>query len=281
MVAGHDFISSGALQSCTECSYQVKWQINAHMKPGRVNPAMALTEHAEFCRMILDEGGALLQVPFVHGAYDSVFVKDNALLRRVRGRIEAYLTNPACAERRQEQMARKTNFNAAGIRVVGSAARRLEGGDVVNGLGASQAFLGFGFRSERASAVDVSRFLGKPVISLELKDPYFYHLDTALAVLNDGTVLACKEAFTSEAWAELTASVPSQKLIEIPRSEAMNFGLNLIEVGDTVILGGAVTSTLSEALHALGRKVRTAPLSQFQLAGGSAACLTAPIHRIN
>lgn len=46
---------------------------------------------------------------------------------------------------------------------------------------------GTGFRTTRAAHREVQEFFGVPVISLTLVDPYFYHLDTALFVLDDGT----------------------------------------------------------------------------------------------
>ena len=50
---------------------------------------------------------------------------------------------------------------------------------------AGQAVLaGHGFRSDPAAGDELARLCGLPVISLRLIDPRFYHLDTALAVLD-------------------------------------------------------------------------------------------------
>ena len=40
---------------------------------------------------------------------------------------------------------------------------------------------GYGFRTEHAAHAEVQAVLGRPVVSLRLVDPRFYHLDVALA----------------------------------------------------------------------------------------------------
>ena len=44
---------------------------------------------------------------------------------------------------------------------------------------------GTGFRTDPAAHAEVAELFGQPVISLRLVDPRFYHLDTALAVLDE------------------------------------------------------------------------------------------------
>ncbi|MGH3599187.1 MAG: dimethylargininase, partial [Pseudonocardiaceae bacterium] len=44
---------------------------------------------------------------------------------------------------------------------------------------------GTGFRTEPAAHAEAQALLGVPVISLQLVDPYYYHLDTCLLVLDD------------------------------------------------------------------------------------------------
>ena len=44
---------------------------------------------------------------------------------------------------------------------------------------------GYGFRTDRRAHDEIAAAVAMPVVSLELVDPRFYHLDTALAVLDD------------------------------------------------------------------------------------------------
>ena len=48
-----------------------------------------------------------------------------------------------------------------------------------------------------------------PVVSLELVDPRFYHLDTALAVLDDTTIAYYPPAFSDESRTRCSSSSPT------------------------------------------------------------------------
>ena len=47
---------------------------------------------------------------------------------------------------------------------------------------------GHGFRTETAAHAEAQEVLGRPVVSLRLVDPRFYHLDVALAALDDHNI---------------------------------------------------------------------------------------------
>lgn len=267
------------LADCDEtCAYQVVWSINAHMKPGAVNLNEALFQHRHFRSTLYNSGAEVLEVPFVHAAYDSVFVKDNAVLGvGPQGRV-AYLARPLTMQRRCEQEARREALQDLGFRIVGQARDPFEGGDlVVSAHPLGPSFFGYGQRSSLRSLADLQRFLGRELVPLKLVDPHFYHLDTALAVLEDGSAFACRDAFTPESWRFLRGVV--EDLVEVPRTEALKFGLNWVEVGSHVVLGSEVPEII-RALRERGKLVHVTPLQQFQYAGGSAACLTARVHRL-
>ena len=54
---------------------------------------------------------------------------------------------------------------------------------------------GTGFRTDPRAHAEAERVLGLPVVPLELVDPRFYHLDTAIVVLDATTVAWWPEAF--------------------------------------------------------------------------------------
>ncbi len=144
--------------------------------------------------------------------------------------------------------------------------------------GARGALLGHGLRSSARAASALELFLDAPVTPLELKDPHLYHLDTALTVLSDGTALVCTEAFTQEALHTLERTEGITRVLPVPRSEALGFGLNLVEVG-TRVLVGAQAPRVEALLRSLGRRPVRVRLDQFHLAGGSAACLVSQVHQ--
>ncbi|HEX7667002.1 MAG TPA: hypothetical protein VF407_20875 [Polyangiaceae bacterium] len=120
-------------------------------------------------------------------------------------------------------------------------------------------------------------FLGAKVTPLELVDARLYHLDTALTVLEDGTALVCKEAFTRESLGRLRRASAITRIIDVPLAEATGFAVNAVQVGEHVVLGGSGPIT-ERALRERGFTVHVPALDQFRLAGGSAACLVSRIH---
>ncbi|MEA2748147.1 MAG: hypothetical protein QOI41_2290, partial [Myxococcales bacterium] len=206
------------------------------MRVGSVRGGHAVRQHGTFVRTLESAGAHTLSVPFVHGAYDSVFSKDNAVIvERDHGTIEALLARPRHAERRMEQRARAAALASLGVRVRAAAEAPLEGGDVVVLPGAAGAFLGHGFRSSRAAAGDLERFLDREVTCLELRDPRLYHLDMALSVLDDGTAVVCPEALTPSALCAVQSHPDIHAVVHVPLDEALRFGVNLVQVGRTVV----------------------------------------------
>jgi N-dimethylarginine dimethylaminohydrolase len=261
------------------CAFQVAWAINPHMRIGSVRMRHAVRQHGTFVRTLESAGARTLAVPFVHGAYDSVFSKDNAVMvRRTHGTIEALLARPRHAERRIEQRSRASAFASLGVRVSATAGAPLEGGDVVVLPGARGALLGHGFRSSVDAANDLERFLDRAVTCIELRDPRLYHLDMALAVLDDGTALVCDEALTPAGIRAVEGHPAVTALVHVPLHEALRFGVNLVQVGRTVVWGADAPAT-TRALEAREYRVRRVALDQFHQAGGSAACLVSRIHR--
>ncbi|SEN11401.1 N-Dimethylarginine dimethylaminohydrolase [Stigmatella aurantiaca] len=261
----------------SDCAYQVAWTINPHMKVGAVNWRRARAQHRLFRRALRAAGAHLLELPFVHGAYDCVFAKDNALLLEKHGQKRALLASPVFRQRQQEQQARARVLDRLGFDIFSPPPVAFEGGDLAMLPGGRGALLGYGQRSSRRAAVMLEIFLDAPVTPLELKDPHLYHLDTALHVLSDGTALVCPDAFTPAALRTLERTEGIRQVLSVPREEALGFGLNLVEVGATVFVG-ARTAWVQTLLRAQGRCPVELPLDQFHLAGGSAACLVSQLH---
>lgn len=258
-----------------DCRYRIAWQINPHMRPGAADAVRAEAQHRTLVAELRRAGAEVIELPFVHGAFDSVFIKDNALLREVSGTRLALLSRFAEDVRQREQADRAHALREHGFEILQMPDVLLEGGDVARYPDGS-AFLGHGFRSEKRAEHLLSAFIDGKVVALELTDPWLYHLDTALAVLNDGTVLCCREAFSESSVRRLFAHAGNDVLF-VPREEALGFALNLVQVGDTVLTGSAAPIT-RRLLEERGLRVQPLKLTEFQLAGGSAACLVSRLY---
>ncbi len=262
----------------SDCDFRIAWAINPHMQIGSVPTEWAEGQHRTFVRTLERAGAQVEIVPFVHGAFDSVFSKDNAVIVERGGHVEALLGQPRFAERTAEQRARAGALGELGAQAITVANHPLEGGDVVVLPGARGAFLGHGFRSTEQAAKDLEGFLGFEVTALELRDERLYHLDMALAVLDDGTALVCEEALTPAALRAVERHPAVQSIIRVELVEALKFGVNLVQI-DRTIVWGADAPVTSRTLEERGYVVQRVALDAFHRAGGSAACLVSRIHR--
>jgi len=61
------------------------------MEVGSVDFVAAVAEHAAYIQALEKAGATIVMLPFVHGAYDSVFAKDSALVVERRGVRRALL----------------------------------------------------------------------------------------------------------------------------------------------------------------------------------------------
>lgn len=276
------FVASEVTAENGEMGFQVGWSINPHMKVGSACPRVAEIEHRDFIATLRDCGADVHEVPFIPGAYDSVFMKDNALLVKTQEGLRGLPARPYMTQRECEPLIRAKNLREQGWAVSPQPSFNFEGGDVFVCAQKKFALMGYGFRTSYGMLDELRRFLDCEVMPLALKDPYFYHLDTALnAVMIDDkcVVFAYPGAFTKHAWQSLNGHPDIDRVIEVEKNEAMKFGLNWVEVNDNVVIGSAVPG-VEKALNELGKTVITSPLTQFRLAGGSAACLVAQVHEL-
>ena len=80
---------------------------------------------------------------------------------------------------------------------------------------------------------EIAGIFNRRVISLELVDPRFYHLDTALTVLDDTTIAYYPPAFSYVSRAHLETLFP--EAIVVDSADAYAFGLNAVSDGRNVV----------------------------------------------
>jgi N-dimethylarginine dimethylaminohydrolase len=264
-------------EDTSDCRYQVAWSINPHMRIGAVDFSCAVAQHRALADALRRAGAAVVELPFVHGAFDSVFAKDPALvLERGRYRL-ALMAHQRHQQRRAEQAARASVYRALGYEVIPPPDVSWEGGDVAVLPSGGTILFGHGQRSDRRAAPWLEQHAGARVVPLELCDPHFFHLDVALGVLPDSTVMICEEAFAPESLHTLRALPGIRRIVPVPREDALSFALNVVAVGET-ILCGSNSAIVHDVIRSSGFRPVVAPLDQFHLSGGSAACLVAHLH---
>jgi N-dimethylarginine dimethylaminohydrolase len=133
---------------------------------------------------------------------------------------------------------------------------------------------GYGFRTEPSAHAEAQEVLGRPVISLRLVDPAFYHLDTALAALDDRHITYYPEAFSPASQRVLAQLFPDAVIAD--RTDAEAFGLNLVSDGRHVLLNADATAMV-EKVAAAGYVPITIDLGELKRGGGSVKCAVAEL----
>ncbi|MFC0532961.1 dimethylargininase [Phytohabitans kaempferiae] len=133
---------------------------------------------------------------------------------------------------------------------------------------------GYGFRTEPAAHAEAQDVLGRPTVSLRLVDPRFYHLDTALAALDDGNVTYYPGAFSVASQRVLRQLFPHAVLAD--EADAYAFGLNLVSDGRNVVLNSEATG-MARKVEAAGYTAVLVELSELKKGGGSVKCCVAEL----
>jgi N-dimethylarginine dimethylaminohydrolase len=219
-----------------------------------------------------DLGAAIELVPPVQGLPDLVFTA-NAAVVLDRTALLARFRHP-------EEPHFEAAFRALQARGILDAVRTLPNGLVLEGAGdcvwddARNLFwMGYGRRSDVRSRDAVEETFAVKVIALELVDPRFYHLDTALCAMPRGEFMYFPGAFTAAARAAIRERVEPSDRIELTAGDACHLSANAVVLDDTIVLPGC-GRRLRAKLEQRGYCVRETPLDAFLRSGGAAFCLT-------
>jgi len=131
-------------------------------------------------------------------------------------------------------------------------------------------FAGYRFRSDIRSHEWISKELALPVLSLELVDDRFYHLDTCFCPLAGDAAAYFPPAFDLYARKVIGEGIPRKVLP--PPEDALRFACNAV-VADRKAVLPAGCGTMRKLLESLGYEVWETDLSEFIKAGGAAKCL--------
>jgi len=135
---------------------------------------------------------------------------------------------------------------------------------------------GTGFRSASNSHEELAGIYGREVVSLNLVNPSFYHLDTAIAVLDDENIAYLPSAFDEEGLAILRARFPDAVLVN--EEDASVLGLNSFSDGYNVVIASRATD-FERQLRERGYNPIGVDLSELLLGGGGVKCCTLELRR--
>ena len=128
-----------------------------------------------------------------------------------------------------------------------------------------------GFRSDTRSHQEIQDIFGKEVVSLQLVNPSYYHLDTALAVIDRQQIAYLPSAFDEYSNGVLRERYPDA--IIATEEDAAVLGLNSFSDGHTVVIAERAT-TFHRDLEERGYNPIGVELSELLLGGGGVKCCT-------
>lgn len=252
---------------CPPTYFAVDYVINPWMDPSvPVDTDRASRQWERLRQTYLGLGHTVHLIDPIPGLPDMVFAANGATV--IGGKVlGARFRHP---ERAKEGSAYLSWFRDNGYPVVREAIATNEGeGDVV--WSGRTLIAGHGFRTELTARAELEELFGLPVVSVRLVDPRFYHLDTALCVLDVDTAAYYPGAFDYAGRAALAAQFSD--LIEVSRREAEVLAINAVSDGRRVVLA-ADAPQFAAQLAARGLEPVGVDMSEFRKAGGGPKCCT-------
>lgn len=256
---------------CPPEHFTVAYAINAWMDTAvPVDTELAVKQWQRLREALLDLGHEVHVLNPVAGLPDQVYAANGAF--SVDGTV--YGARFRYPQRAAEAAVHRAFYEAAGWRYVAATETNEGEGDFAYLPGPGLILAGYGFRTEFAAHAAAQEALGRPTISLRLVDPRFYHLDTALTVLDDHRVAYYPGAFSGSSRKVLERLFPDAVLASEP--DALAFGLNLVSDGRHVLMPAEATGMASR-LAAEGYVPIPVDLSELKKGGGSVKCCIAEL----
>lgn len=258
---------------CEPTHYTVSYEINPWMDPTRAtDTALAVRQWRTLRDTYLDLGHTVDTIDPLPGLPDMVYAANGATM--VGGVV--YSARFRYPQRQAEGPAYQKWFADRGY-VTHTAAQVNEGeGDML--VVGDLLLAGTGFRTERAAHAEAQELFGRRVVSLELVDARYYHLDTALAVLSSDPaspqIAYYPPAFSGESRAVLEDLFPDAVLAD--DADAAALGLNAVSDGLHVVVAPRATHLAGE-LRERGYTPLPVDTSELLKGGGGAKCCTLEI----
>jgi N-dimethylarginine dimethylaminohydrolase len=251
---------------CRPEHFTVSYRINPWMHPEEpTDTALALTQWNALYDTYQDLGFDVHLIDGLQGLPDMVYAANGGF---VLDGI-AYGAKFHYPERGPEGPAYMEWFRANGFQVAEPQEVNEGEGDFL--LVGDSILAASGFRSDSGSHQEIASIYGREVVSLQLINPSYYHLDTALAVIDPTTIAYLPSAFDDASLSILRKRYPDA--IIATEEDASILGLNSFSDGHNVVIAARAT-TFAKDLQDRGYNPIGVDLSELLLGGGGVKCCT-------
>jgi N-dimethylarginine dimethylaminohydrolase len=277
-VAPQRHASKRTILMCRPDYFTVSYRINPWMHPeDPTDTSLAVTQWEVLYKTYLDLGFDVQLIDPIEGLPDMVYAANGGF---VLDNI-AYGASFTYPERQPEGPAYMDWFRANGYDVrVPENVNEGEGDFLLVG---DVLLAGQGFRSASNSHLELGEIYGRQVVSLNLINPSFYHLDTAIAVLDPSpeaghvaNIAYLPSAFDEPSLAILRERYPDAVIVT--EEDAAVLGLNSYSDGYNVVIASRAKD-FERQLRDRGYNPIGVDLSELLLGGGGVKCCTLELRR--
>jgi N-dimethylarginine dimethylaminohydrolase len=255
---------------CRPSHYKINYCINPWMNGSVVNRAKAFRQWQNLVKTFTNIGIKVNVIDQEPNLADMVFATDCGIVLE-----NAFLASNFTYRQRQPESNLYLNWFLKNHYKIINLPKDLsfEGGDCL--FFNNQLLLGTGFRSEKHCAPFIHKSLNLEVITLDLIEDLFYHLDTCLFIVDDYTAFYYPKAFSKSSRNILKRLV--KNLIELPQIEAKNFITNSLIYKNNLIIQDISPTLMDFAKNHFYTLIHV-DVSEFNKAGGGIHCLTNIFH---
>ena len=251
---------------CRPEHFTVSYRINPWMHPeDPTDTSLAVKQWTTLYNTYVDLGFTVHLIESLPGLPDMVYAANGGF---VLDGI-AYGAQFHYPQRQPEGPAYMEWFRAQGLDVREPESTNEGEGDFL--LVGDTILAASGFRSDTSSHQEIANIFGREVVSLQLVNPSYYHLDTALAVIDETTIAYLPSAFDEASLAILRERYP--EAIIATEEDAAFLGLNSFSDGHNVVIAERAT-TFARDLADRGYNPIGVDLSELLLGGGGVKCCT-------
>lgn len=263
---------------CRPEYFTVVYRINPWMDPRLpTDTQLAVSQWEQLYRTYLDLGFDVHLIDPIDGLPDMVYAANGGF---VIDNI-AYGASFTYPERQPEGPAYMDWFAANGFTVREPENVNEGEGDFL--LVGDTILAGTGFRSASNSHLEIARIYDREVVTLNLVNPNFYHLDTAVAVLDPAPAAGetANIAYLPSAFDERSLEILQERFpdaVLVTEEDAAVLGLNSFSDGYNVVIASRAKD-FERQLRERGYNPIGVDLSELLLGGGGVKCCTLELRR--
>ncbi|MBK8983561.1 MAG: amidinotransferase [Ignavibacteria bacterium] len=263
---------------CKPEYFDVTYYGNEFMKDniGKVDKAESMKQWTGLKEIYESLGYEVTLIPPAEGLVDMVFTANQSLpFLDERGKNNVILSKMKNEQRQSEVKYFREFYEKLGYKIheLPDDVRYFESmGDCVIDFERNILFGGYGFRTDEITYDYIAEYTNFNIVKLKLINPFLYHLDTCLSVLNKDTAVIADDAFDTQSLESLKSYFPN--IITVDIQENLKYFVCNCHCPDrknVIVQSGS--SKFKEDIKKSGFNLIETETTEFIKSGGSVFCM--------